>query len=68
MKKTKTETVNRRAFLKASAAAGSGAVAAALLPATAVSGADEQSTTCDGKAKGYQLSQHVADYYRAAKV
>lgn len=68
MKKTESKAASRRAFLKASAAAGSVAAASALLPGMAVAESDEQTTTCDGKKKGYQVSQHVLDYYRTAKV
>lgn len=68
MKQTKPEAVNRRSFLKTGAVAGSGAALATLLPASAAAENDESATARDGKQKGYQLSQHVADYYRAAKV
>ena len=70
MKKTKSETLDRRAFLKVSAAAGSGAVAVALLPGAAVAEDEGSGTGCDknDKKKGYRISQHVLDYYKTAKV
>ena len=68
MKKTKPENVTRRAFLKTGAVVGSGAALATLLPGSAAADNDESTTPCDGKQKGYRLSQHVADYYKAAKV
>jgi nitrous oxide reductase len=67
MKKTESEAVNRRAFLKTSAALGASAAVATLLPGSATADSEEKTTTCDGKKKGYQVSRHVADYYRASR-
>ncbi len=68
MKQTKSEAVNRRSFLKTGVAVGGGAALASLLPGSAVADSEEESTTCDGTKKGYQLSRHVADYYQTAKI
>jgi hypothetical protein len=58
----------RRAFLKTGAAIGAGAAASTLLPVTAAAGVAEGQETVAEKPKGYQLSQHVLDYYRTAKL
>jgi len=55
----------RRKFLSGAAAAGIGGVAAAIPAANtlAATGDEDQSPK---KSKGYQLSQHVLDYYKSA--
>lgn len=67
MKQRKNRVVNRRAFLKTSAVLGGGAALAALAPAKAVADSEAKPTTGDGRKKGYQVSQHVRDYYRASR-
>jgi hypothetical protein len=57
---------SRREFLKAGAAVGAGAAASALLPGVAAAAEVETPNPTEGK-KGYQLTQHVLDYYRSAK-
>jgi anaerobic selenocysteine-containing dehydrogenase len=69
MKRDTDEDTTRRDFLKTGAAVGAGAAAAALLPG--VAGAAESATVepvSKSEKKGYQVSQHVLDYYRAARI
>ena len=67
MKKHDSEN-GRREFLKTGAAIGAGAAVSALLPGTAAA-EGEAEHAADGKAKkGYQLTQHVLDYYKTAKL
>jgi len=68
MKQDPTDPKGRRAFLKASAAAG---VAAALLPGVAAAVVDEPAAgPARGQVekKGYRESRHVLDYYKAARL
>ena len=67
MKEQDSRIKSRREFLKKGAAVGAGAAASAFLPGAA--GAEEAETAApvEGK-KGYQLTQHVLDYYRSAKI
>ena len=58
---------SRRELLKTGAAIGAGAAAFALLPGTAVAEVDA-SQEAAGKKTGYQLTQHVLDYYKSAKL
>lgn len=71
MKHDQTDLESRREFLKAGAAVGAivgtGAATAALLPG-AVAAAPEEPVQAQAKQKGYQASQHVLDYYRAARI
>lgn len=56
---------SRRAFIGGAITAGAGVALAAIVPAAAVSAdvdaEDEKSTN-----KGYQLTEHVLDYYKSA--
>jgi hypothetical protein len=63
MKKDQKQThdAGRRNFLRGSAATGLGIAAAAALPAAVA--AETLATEQDGN-KGYQLTQHVLDYYK----
>ena len=66
MKKTSNDlSKKRREFIKNSTLAGAGVAAAAVLP-----GAVSASTTIDKtenkKQKGYQLTEHVLEYYKSA--
>jgi anaerobic selenocysteine-containing dehydrogenase len=66
MKQGNGKPTDRREFLKTTAAAGAAATAAALLPPAA--GAAEQGGEPAGdQPRGYRLTQHVLDYYKAAK-
>ena len=66
MKKTnKSLDNNRRDFMKKSALVGAGVAATTLAGTEAVAAV----TVDEGEArqdKGYQLTQHVADYYKSA--
>ena len=66
MKKTKTDFNNqRRDFVKKSAIATVGVTAASLLPGVAVA-AESATPEQPKQQKGYQLTQHVLDYYKSA--
>ena len=56
---------SRRAFIGGAITAGAGVALAAITPAAAVSADVEEE---DGKPlnKGYQLTEHVLDYYKSA--
>ena len=58
----------RREFIKTGAAVGAGAAASALLPGAAAAAVDDGREGAGKRKKGYQLSQHVLDYYRTAKL
>ena len=62
-----TNPETRRDFLKASAALGASAAAAALLP-EAVDAAPETPAPAQPGQKGYEVTQHVLDYYRTARI
>jgi nitrous oxide reductase len=68
---TQNPQQRRRHFLKASAVMGAGTAAVALVPglvsATEAPEAQGEPATEAGH-KGYQLSQHVLDYYRTARI
>ena len=66
MKKTnKSLDENKRNFIKKSVLVGAGVAAATLTSAEALAAvsADESEVKKD---KGYQLTQHVSDYYKSA--
>ena len=66
MKKTdKSLDENKRDFIKKSVLVGAGVAATALTSVEAVAsvGVDEGEVKKD---KGYQLTQHVSDYYKSA--
>lgn len=57
----------RRAFLRGSAMLGAGAAVAATTPGIAAPLPEvEQQTAAEPERKGYQLTEHVAAYYRNA--
>lgn len=64
-KKIRKPDNSRREFIKSSAIAGAGLAAGAALPGAAMA-----SVSDDGpekkKQQGYQLTQHVIDYYKSA--
>jgi hypothetical protein len=66
MKKHRKQTdQQRREFLRSSIATGAGAVIATAAPAAvAVSGTTESVDKSAKPSAGYQLSQHVLDYYK----
>lgn len=66
MKKTnETLNNNRRDFIKKSALVGAGVAASTVASGEAMA-AVTTDTVETGKNKGYQLTQHVADYYKSA--
>ena len=62
--KTAHNKISRRAFLLA-ASAGTAATAAGLAARNAE---DSKKKVGDGSQKGYQLTEHVRNYYRTAKI
>ena len=55
----------RREFIKSSTLVGAGAVATAVLPGTAIASNPVEKPE-DKKQKGYQLTEHVLEYYKSA--
>lgn len=64
-KKTNDVDAKRRAFVKNSTLAGAGIVAGTALPGAAMANVVEDNVE-QSKQKGYQLTQHVIDYYKSA--
>lgn len=62
-----THDQQRRDFVKKSTLLGAGVAAAAALPATLSASVDETKKD-DKQQKGYQVTQHVLDYYKSAAV
>ncbi|MFT6371563.1 MAG: hypothetical protein ACJAZT_000291 [Gammaproteobacteria bacterium] len=56
----------RRAFVTKTAVIGVGVASAAVLPNVAVANTTELKTESKKQQKGYQLTDHVADYYQSA--
>lgn len=56
---------SRRAFIGGAITAGAGAALAAIVPTAAVS-ADVDAADEKPADKGYQLTEHVLDYYKSA--
>jgi hypothetical protein len=57
---------DRRAFVTKTAGIGVGVASAAVLPSVAVAGTSESNPESKKQQKGYQLTDHVADYYQSA--
>jgi hypothetical protein len=68
MKDTKADSGSRREFLKTGATLGAGAAVAALLPETAAAVVDEDPKLEKNEKRGYQLTQHVVDYYKTTTI
>ncbi len=68
MSEQQTRDEGRRAFLKSGAAAGAAAVATTLLPSGVLAAIDREPAGSAPRKKGYQLSQHVIDYYKSASL
>ena len=64
--KSKPVDKGRRKFLSGAAAAGVGGAIAATVPAATTLAATGQDDPDEKKARGYQLTQHVLDYYKSA--
>ena len=56
---------SRREFIKTSALAGAGLAAGAALPGAAMASVSED-MPAEKKQQGYQVTQHVIDYYKSA--
>jgi len=65
MKKYAEAKISRRQFLSSGAAIGATAVAAVAIPNAALA-AEEVPVIKNKKEEGYQLTQHIADYYKSA--
>lgn len=66
-KKTQPKDQKRREFIKQSTLVGAGVAATALVGTDAI--ADTATVDSDiAEKKGYQLTQHVLDYYKSADV
>jgi hypothetical protein len=57
---------DRRAFVTRTAVIGVGVASAAVLPNVAIASPTESNTESNNQQKGYQLTDHVADYYQSA--
>jgi len=64
-KKMRKPDNNRREFIKTSALAGAGLAAGAALPGTTMASVSDDGPE-QKKQQGYQLTQHVIDYYKSA--
>ena len=65
MKKYAEAKISRRQFLSSGAAIGATAVAAVAIPNVAMA-SEEVPVVKNKKEEGYQLTQHIADYYKSA--
>ena len=67
--KTKSQPKNqqRRDFIKKSTLAGAGVAVTAVTSTSAIAGVETDATE-KPEQKGYQLTQHVLDYYKSADV
>ncbi len=71
MKKIKSESdgirldSNRREFIKKSTLVGVSVVASSVIPAAAIANVNDEQANSNEQ-KGYQLTQHVIDYYKSA--
>jgi hypothetical protein len=55
----------RREFIKNSTLIGAGVAATAVLPGTAIASSEIEKPE-DKKQKGYQLTEHILEYYKSA--
>jgi hypothetical protein len=65
--KSQPKDQQRREFIKKSAIVGAGVAATAVASTSAVADVGATSTA-KPEQKGYQLSQHVLDYYKSADI
>ena len=57
----------RREFIKKSTLMGAGIVASTVIPGIAIANVDEEKVDINQQNnKGYQLTQHIVDYYKSA--
>jgi hypothetical protein len=65
--KSQLKDQERRAFIKKSTLVGAGVVATTLASTSAIAGISGDTAEEPGQ-KGYQLTQHVLDYYKSADI
>ena len=65
--KSQPKDQQRREFIKKSAIVGAGVAATAVASTSAIAGDVTTSTEKPGQ-QGYQLTQHVLDYYKSADI
>ncbi len=66
-KSSQPKDQERREFITKSTLLSAGVVATTLASTAVIAGVDEPATEAP-KQKGYQLTQHVIDYYQSAKI
>jgi hypothetical protein len=65
--KSQLKDQERRAFIKKSTLVGAGVAATAMVSTRAIAGISSE-TVAETDQKGYQLTQHVIDYYKSADI
>lgn len=65
--KNQPKDQDRREFIKKSTLAGAGVAATTMVSTRAIAAVGDESEPKPGQ-KGYQLSQHVLDYYKSADI
>jgi hypothetical protein len=65
--KSQLKDQERRAFIKKSTLVGAGVAATTLASTSAIAGISGDTAEEPGQ-KGYQLTQHVLDYYKSADI
>ncbi len=66
LKKYAEAKLSRRKFLSGGAILSASAVAVAIAPSTVAAATKVEPTKVTKKDEGYQLTQHIADYYKSA--
>ena len=67
-KKTQIKDQKRREFIKTSTLVGAGVAAGAMTSTGATAAVETTVESAKSEQKGYQLTQHVLDYYKSADV
>ena len=65
--KSQPKDQDRREFIKKTTLAGAGVAAATMVSTRAVAAVGDEAESKPGQ-KGYQLTQHVLDYYKSAGI
>jgi ribosomal protein S8E len=65
--KTQLKDQERRAFIKKSTLVGAGVAATTMVSTRAIAGVSGE-IAAEPDQKGYQLTQHVIDYYKSADI
>jgi hypothetical protein len=65
--KSQLKDQERRAFIKKSTLVGAGVAATTMVSTRAIAGISGE-TVAEPDQKGYQLTQHVIDYYKSADI